>query len=385
MGWLCNVFLNDITNNQAPQPNDVEISGDIEMVLAMAPGIKALNVYEGDPGADGSGNTIFDEMAEPEQGEPLPHQINCSWVFSPDSASINNFVRFAIQGQSFFLALGDGGAFPTQSGDASSNENAEPDITQVGGTELTNSGGYWSAETVWNNPSEGGQFASAGGYFTNEPIPDYQLGISMTANMGSTQFRNGPDVAMVADQILVILTVYSTNGVASPGTAWTSWGTSFASPLWAGFNALVNQQATAQGKPRDGFINPALYAIAKGSGYASCFHDITNGNNTWSNSPNVYYAAPGYDLCTGWGSPTGTNLINALVGYAGPCFVDFNFTGTIQDGAYDTPFNTMTKAVNAVSNYGTIFIKTAGSSSETLTISKPMTITAGGGAATVGN
>ena len=106
-----NVFLNDITNNQAPQPNDVEISGDIEMVLAMAPGIKALNVYEGDPGADGSGNTIFDEMAEPEQGEPLPHQINCSWVFSPDSASINNFVRFAIQGQSFFLALGDGGAF----------------------------------------------------------------------------------------------------------------------------------------------------------------------------------------------------------------------------------------------------------------------------------
>jgi kumamolisin len=324
-------------------------------------------------------------MAVPEHGEPLPHQLSCSWGFSADAASSNNFVRFAMQGQSFFLATGDGGAFPTQSGDASSNEHAEPDITQVGGTELTNSGGYWSAEGVWNNPSEGGQFASAGGYYTSMPIPDYQAGISMTANKGSPLHRNAPDVAMVADQILVILTVYSTNGVASPGTEWTSWGTSFAAPLWAGFNALVNQQATAQGKPRDGFINPALYAIASGSDYTKCFHDITVGNNTWSNSPNLFYAEPGYDLCTGLGSPTGTNLINALMGYAGPTFVDFNFAGAVQDGDYNDPFSTLARGTNAVSTSGTVIIKTAGTSSETMTIKKPMTITAVGGGATVGN
>ncbi len=61
-----------------------------------------------------------------------------------------------------------------------------------------------------------------------------------------------------------------------------------------------------------GFINPALYAIAAGANYANCFHDITTENNTWSGSPNLFYATNGYDLCTGLGSPNGTNLINAL-------------------------------------------------------------------------
>ncbi len=91
-------------------------------------------------------------------------------------------------------------------------------------------------------------------------------------------------------------------------------GTSCAAPLWAGFMALVNQQAAASGKPGVGFINPAIYAIAAGSSYAACFHDVTTGNNTWSGSPNSFYATNGYDLCTGLGTPAGQNLINALAG-----------------------------------------------------------------------
>jgi len=90
-------------------------------------------------------------------------------------------------------------------------------------------------------------------------------------------------------------------------------GTSCATPLWASFIALVNQQATASGKPAVGFLNPVLYAIGHGAGYASAFHDITTGNNTSSSSPDKFFAVPGYDLCTGWGTPTGSNLINALV------------------------------------------------------------------------
>jgi hypothetical protein len=119
--------------------------------------------------------------------------------------------------------------------------------------------------------------------------------------------------------------------------------------------------------------------------YQSCFHDITNGNNTWSNSPNAYFAAPGYDLCTGWGSPKGQSLINALVRYSGPVFVDFNYTGPSSNGAndgpgsYNYPYRTMAEATNGVSVYGTIIIKTAGSSSET------MTITASDGAGTIGH
>ena len=61
-----------------------------------------------------------------------------------------------------------------------------------------------------------------------------------------------------------------------------------------------------------GFINPAADVIGGGSRYTTCFHDITTGNNTSSGSPSKFYAVAGYDLCTGWGTPAGQNLINAL-------------------------------------------------------------------------
>ena len=89
-------------------------------------------------------------------------------------------------------------------------------------------------------------------------------------------------------------------------------GTSVAAPLWAGFTALVNQQAALSGNGPIGFLNPALYAIGAAAGYATNFHDITVGNNTNNSSPTNYFAVPGYDLCTGWGTPTGSNLINSL-------------------------------------------------------------------------
>jgi subtilase family serine protease len=85
-------------------------------------------------------------------------------------------------------------------------------------------------------------------------------------------------------------------------------GTSYAAPLWAGFVALVNQQAVATGKPLAGFINPAVYAIGTGTGYARAFHDEKSGSN------GQYSAVKGYDLVTGWGSPDGAALIDALVG-----------------------------------------------------------------------
>ena len=85
-------------------------------------------------------------------------------------------------------------------------------------------------------------------------------------------------------------------------------GTSCAAPLWAGFMALVNQQSAANGGTKAGFINPALYAIAAGPNYTSYFHDVTSGNNTWSSSPNLFYATNNYDLCTGLGTMNGTKF-----------------------------------------------------------------------------
>ena len=94
---------------------------------------------------------------------------------------------------------------------------------------------------------------------------------------------------------------------------YTAEGTSFATPLWAGFVALVNQAAAAKGQPPIGFANPALYAIGKSTNYHSCFHDITTGYNFTPTSPSKYSATNGYDLCTGWGTMIGSNLLQALL------------------------------------------------------------------------
>ena len=128
--------------------------------------------------------------------------------------------------------------------------------------------------------------------------------MNLSTNGGSTIWRNIPDVACVASGFYVIYN----NGATTTG----GWGTSFAAPLWAGFTALANQQAASRGLPPLGFLNPLIYEIGQGSFYQSAFHDITTGNNTNGYSPTNYFATAGYDLCTGWGTPNGTNLINAL-------------------------------------------------------------------------
>jgi subtilase family serine protease len=378
---LANVYVQYVSVNGAT--NDINSGNsetiDIDMAIAMAPGLSEVVYYQGN-----DANSILTEMADPSEGEPLPLQLSCSWGHVVDSNTDSILMRFAAQGQSFFGVSGDGGARNLQSTESAAGTYQ----TVVGGTDLSMNGNgvTWSNETVWGNaqegfsPGTGPANGSGGGFIPGIPMPDYQLPVNMTAVGGSATWRNFPDVAMPADNIFGFLT--DTGGVQ--GKFYFS-GTSYSTPLWAGFAALVNEQAANQGKPPAGFLNPAIYSIAQSSLYGSCFHDITVGNNTWSNSPDAYFAAPGYDLCTGWGSPAGQSLINALVSLSGPVFVDFTYTGTVQNGSYFSPYKTLAQGTNAVSPGGTIFIINGGSSPETMTISKPMTITAQNGAATVGN
>ncbi len=278
-----------------------EVALDIQMVISMAPGLSKVIVYEAGP--MGSGNDILNRMATDNQAK----QLSSSWTWSlaTDGNTSQILQEIAAQGQSFFNASGDSNAWTGPIDPPADN----PYATIVGGTTVTTSGagGAWLAETVWNWGSGTG---SGGGISTTYGIPSWQQGVSMAANQGSTTSRNIPDVAMVADNVFSI----ADNGKSYPGTG----GTSCATPLWAGFAALINQQAAASGKPPVGFLNPALYAIGTGPQYASAFHDIVTGNNTSRSSPNKFYAVAGYDLCTGWGTPTGSNLINALVAPAYP-------------------------------------------------------------------
>ncbi len=276
---------------------EVEVCLDIEMAISMAPGLSQVMVYEA-PLTSAGAYDILNQIATDNQAK----QISSSWVIdrvvtTPVPNSI--YQEYVAQGQSFFQASGDDDAYGAGIYQTAGN----PYTTTVGGTTLTTTGpgGSFVSETVWQ---WGGGTGSGGGTNTTYSFPSYQVGLNMTNNGGSTAYRNVPDVALTADDVYVRAGGEDNDDVG---------GTSCAAPLWAGFMALVNQQAVAAGKSTVGFINPAVYALAQTPSYANCFHDIVTGNNTNAVSPNLYYACPGYDLCTGWGSPAGQSLINALV------------------------------------------------------------------------
>jgi subtilase family serine protease len=170
-------------------------------------------------------------------------------------------------------------------------------VTSVGGTDLntTGAGSGWSSETAWSD--------SGGGISPDKfAIPSWQTAAAAGCSSCSKTYRNGPDVSANANFTYYVCADQTTC------TANEYGGTSFAAPLWAGYLALVNQQAKLNGATKGvGFINPSLYTIGAGSSYGSDFHDITSGSNGYS-------ATTGYDLVTGWGSPNGSGLINALGG-----------------------------------------------------------------------
>ncbi|MGA2245988.1 MAG: protease pro-enzyme activation domain-containing protein [Verrucomicrobiota bacterium] len=287
---LQNVLLDGF--NGLPGNNDGEVSLDIELALAMAPGLAQVMVYEG--GSGGFGDDLLNRMAT----DDLAKQISNSWDFGIDPNTEQIFQEFAAQGQSFFNASGDSDAYFA----GIPEPDDDPYITIVGGTSLTTAspGQDWAGETTWN---QGNGIGSGGGISATYLIPSWQQAVNLSASFGSSSHRNIPDVSMVADNIQVIYDNGTTNGF---------YGTSCAAPLWAGFMALVNQQAASASQPPAGFLNPAIYAIGASSNYSVMFHDISTGNNFSSSSPNLFPAVPGYDLCTGWGTPNGSNLINAL-------------------------------------------------------------------------
>jgi kumamolisin len=218
------------------------------------------------------------------------------------------FQEMAVQGQSFITASGDycylkyAGPWPPE----------DANVTSVGGTSLVTNGpgGAYKSETGWYSPQYGA--GSAGGPSPHMvPIPAYQVPFINERNEGSPTLRNVPDIAANADFTYYEcwnqpLPPYRQENVQCQGG---NGGTSFSSPFVAGFIALANQQAAANGLPPVGFLNPALYALAGGNNYNAVLHDVTTGQ-----CANHYGAVVSYDLMTGLGSPDGQTLINALAG-----------------------------------------------------------------------
>jgi subtilase family serine protease len=267
--------------------DDTEQTLDMTQALGLAPGLAHLVVFVGSSDA-----AIFSKMAT---YSPLPLQLSSSWTwFAADPSTDGPFFKeFAAQGQNLFQASGDSGKWTTTSEIYPADD---PYVTSVGGTNLSTSGaaGAWSVENAW---------ADGGGGISPDKfaIPSWQVTTAGKCANCSQSYRNGPDVAansnfsyyVCADQTRCTANAYG--------------GTSFAAPLWAGYLALVNQQRATSGDGPLGFINPTLYSIgnAGSTTYSTAFHDVANGGNG-------YQAITGFDLATGWGSPNGTGLLNAL-------------------------------------------------------------------------
>jgi subtilase family serine protease len=304
--------MSDVTASFAGQSNSVPIQNvlldgtsagsdgddgeqvlDIVQAASMAPGMSQIRVYIA-PGTSqiGVGDVdIFNDMAT----ENIAKQLSCSWGWNPDDTAQLDpiFQEFAAQGQNLFVASGDAGAYTGSNSTDNSYPAESVYVTAVGGTDLTTNGagGPWQSETAWLD--SGGGPADDG-----FAIPSWQVGVANSSNGASTTIRNVPDVAAEAN---------TDNYLCDQGSCTADYGgTSFAAPRWAGFLALVNQQAVANGSSALGFINPTIYSIGRSTSYQNDFHDITSGSN------GKYSAEPGYDLVSGWGSPNGTGLINAL-------------------------------------------------------------------------
>jgi kumamolisin len=286
--------------------DDTEQILDMTQALGMAPGITGLYVYVGN-----TDTAIISAMTVTTDA-PLSKQLSCSWGWTPADPSTLDpyFEKMASQGQNFFAAAGDSSAW------SASNEAWPADdanIVSVGGTDLTTSSaaGPWASETAW---------ADSGGGISPDsiPIPSWQQlsGVITSSNKGSTTLRNGPDVAANANFTFYVCADQTTC------TANDYGGTSFATPMWAGYLALANQQAASNGDSI-GFIDPIIYPAALGSSYSTLFHDITSG------SCGTYSGITGYDLCTGWGSPKTTGLINLLAGSSTPTFTLSDSPGSL--------------------------------------------------------
>jgi kumamolisin len=169
---------------------------------------------------------------------------------------------------------------------------SSPYVVGCGGTRLSLSGSQIQSEVVWNDLAQD-EGATGGGVSEEFPTPTFQATAHVPPAPNGFAGRGVPDVAGDADPV----TGYS---VLIDGRATVIGGTSAVAPLWAALIARINQALGSS----VGYVDPSFYAGA----VPATFHEIISGNN------GVYSAGPGWNACTGLGSPDGAKLLNALRG-----------------------------------------------------------------------
>jgi kumamolisin len=291
-----------------PDSDDGEVMLDIEVAGAVAPGAKQVVYF-----APNIGNKGFIDAfsAAVHDSERNPDVISVSWGGPEDGVDQQSldafheiFVSAANAGITICVASGDHGAadLDAQHWDQKihlDHPSCDPLVTSCGGTQVDAHG----HDVVWNDGTPfnvqtpgGGGWTGGGGISQAFDVPPYQQGLTMPAPLtpGGHAGRGVPDIAMSA-------TNYFTRVDSSEGA---SGGTSAVAPLMSGLAAILNQAIGSN----VGFLNPMLYANA-----AQVAHDVTHGTNAIKNTVPGYNAGPGWDACTGLGTPDGGAILKVFL------------------------------------------------------------------------
>ena len=278
-----------------------EIMLDLQVVGALAPGAQIVTYFTKftEQGwLDAISQIITDTTNNPRviscsYGNPETPAHGTAWTQAAILQVDQIFASAAAKGITICCASGDDGSRDqVPDGHAHADFPASsPHVLGVGGTHLESSDGTITAETVWD---DGPGSATGGGVSAVFPLPPWQAGAGVPASANAPHHtgRGVPDVSADADPATgVVIIKLDGKHLGLIG------GTSAAAPQWAALIARINQ---ALGAPV-GFLNPLLYQLGKG-----VLRDITEGSN------GAYQAQAGWDANTGWGSPGGTALLNAL-------------------------------------------------------------------------
>jgi kumamolisin len=280
--------------NSPGDPNgaDGEVALDIEVAGAIAPGANIAVYFTLNTSAgflDGLTTALHDTANGP------PSVISISWGSPESNYTAQSLSAFdeacqsaAALGITITVASGDNGSTDGATGNNVDFPASSPHVLGCGGTAITVSGTTITEEVVWDDLPSGG--ASGGGVSTVFALPTWQANSNVPKASTSAGGRGVPDVAGDASPE----TGYN---VTFDGQSEVVGGTSAVAPLWAALIALINQQRGSN----LGFVNPTLYANAENG-----FNDITSGNN------GSFSAGPGWDPCTGLGSPNGAQLATIL-------------------------------------------------------------------------
>lgn len=295
-------------NSPTGDPNsaDGEVMLDLEVAGALAP--RALLAVYFAPNSDAG---FLDALrAAVHDSIHKPSVISISWGGPESESTLQSVQDFdaacqeaAALGVTICVAAGDHGADDTDLPSPQATVDfpaSSPHVLACGGTHLESANGVISTETVWNTRDGWG---TGGGVSAVFPLPDWQAGANVppSANPVGKRGRGVPDVAGDADANTGYI-------VLVDGAEGASGGTSAVAPLWAALIARLNQ---GLGKAV-GFVNPTFYQPPVNT---RGFRDIVAGNNgTFASDKHFYAAGPGWDACTGWGSPNGAALLQSLGG-----------------------------------------------------------------------